>query len=242
MDEEKEGTWAQGDCVWIEGKTGAFACDEYRRKMTAAEIAVSTHHPDALRVRELRGRLREAETSCATLRDGLLRVASPKDDGGGRAEALLAEAEEPARRFLDRLAAAERREKEAVAESAALREMLSEAAWALRWITDYPPFNAKASPANRAVASKLARGALSTVTEGLERADRGNLGRRFLEGHTAMLEALEEIEGYEDLSGGEDGHEYAHAVLVEIPEIARLALRKATEFEPQQTPGEEPAI
>jgi hypothetical protein len=57
-----------------------------------------------------------------------------------------------------------------------------------------------------------------------------------------LLEALEEIEGCEDLSGGEDGRGYAHALLVEIPEIARLALRKTTGFEPQNTPDEEPAI
>jgi hypothetical protein len=57
-----------------------------------------------------------------------------------------------------------------------------------------------------------------------------------------LLEALEEIEGYEGLSGGEDGHGCAHALLVEIPEMARLVLLKATEFEPQNTPGEEPAV
>jgi hypothetical protein len=49
------GTWAQGECVFIEDATGSFACDEYRRRMAQARIAVITESPDALLKRELAG-------------------------------------------------------------------------------------------------------------------------------------------------------------------------------------------
>lgn len=78
MNEEHSytGTWAQGDCVWIEGDArGSYPCDEYRRKMSRADIAVSTHKPDAIRVREIaaeKSRIQhQLSAQAAELRDAI---------------------------------------------------------------------------------------------------------------------------------------------------------------------------
>ena len=75
-DQNTTGTWAQGECVWIEGDPrGSYPCDKYRQQMSRAQIAVSTHKPDAIRVREIaaeKSRIqRELAEQAADLRDAI---------------------------------------------------------------------------------------------------------------------------------------------------------------------------
>jgi hypothetical protein len=81
------GTWAQGECVFIEGAGGSFACDEYRRRMAQARIAVITANPDAILTREIAVEKRRVQAECAALTDAIgeaysLLGAAPDDTPG----------------------------------------------------------------------------------------------------------------------------------------------------------------
>lgn len=144
----KRGIWAQGECVFIEGHEGAFACDEYRRRMSQARIPVITHRPDALRVREVseertaaqaEAAAREALRQAATAIEGLLNHRKWRDGDPSTNRALATKAggdalaasnralygsRDAADAFVERLRRAEEQRDGRGAEAMALLELL----------------------------------------------------------------------------------------------------------------------
>jgi hypothetical protein len=74
IEEGGTGFWCQGECVFIEGKYPTQAIDKYRQRLADADIAITSHLPDAIAKRTLQEKLIIVEGLLGLAEEALLDV------------------------------------------------------------------------------------------------------------------------------------------------------------------------
>lgn len=67
---DRQGVWAQGDCVFFEDMNEFEAISDYRQKLCLSVIAINTRKPDGIRVKELLKEIKELKAELERKRQG----------------------------------------------------------------------------------------------------------------------------------------------------------------------------